>query len=74
MAERTNRSPRKARRLQEVLRDKRSLLILMQDNPDPDSIGAAAALRRIANATGDVSCSIAYGGTVGRGVRGGRGP
>jgi nanoRNase/pAp phosphatase (c-di-AMP/oligoRNAs hydrolase) len=48
------------------LHGKRSLLILMQDNPDPDSVAAAAALRRLANSLGDVQCSIAYGGVIGR--------
>jgi len=60
------KSGRKVERLLAVLRPARSLLIVMQDNPDPDSIASAAALRRIANLTGDVQCSIAYGGAVGR--------
>jgi nanoRNase/pAp phosphatase (c-di-AMP/oligoRNAs hydrolase) len=51
----------------ERLQGRRSLLIVMQDNPDPDSIASAAALRRIANHLGDVPCSIAYGGEIGRG-------
>ncbi len=38
----------------------------MQDNPDPDAIGAAVALKELANATAGVSCSLAYGGTIGR--------
>ena len=57
----------KLQRLLETLNGKRSLLIVMQDNPDPDSIASAAALRRLANVVGDVPCSIAYGGAVGRG-------
>jgi nanoRNase/pAp phosphatase (c-di-AMP/oligoRNAs hydrolase) len=57
----------KASALVELLRGKRSLLIVMQDNPDPDSIAAAAALRRIANTLSHVQCSIAYGGVIGRG-------
>lgn len=43
------------------------LLIVMQDHPDPDSIAAAVALRRLVNALTEVKCSIAHGGTVGRG-------
>ena len=39
----------------------------MQDNPDPDSIAAALALRKIANSLGNIKCTIAHGGTVGRG-------
>ena len=37
----------------------------MQNNPDPDSIGAAMALRCFANKIG-FSCSIVHGGSVGR--------
>jgi len=50
-----------------LLKDKSSLLIVMQDNPDPDSIAAAVALRRLANAVAGLKCSITHGGTVGRG-------
>jgi hypothetical protein len=62
-----SKSTTKAAGLLDLLRGKRSLLIVMQDNPDPDSIAAAAALRRIANTLTDVQCSIAYGGMIGRG-------
>jgi len=53
--------------LVKLMRDKSSLLIVMQDNPDPDSIAAAVALRRFANSVAGLKCSIAHGGTVGRG-------
>jgi nanoRNase/pAp phosphatase (c-di-AMP/oligoRNAs hydrolase) len=53
--------------LAELLKNKSSMLIVMQDNPDPDSIGAALALRRLAKAIAGLKCSIAHGGTVGRG-------
>jgi len=49
------------------MRGKSSLVIVMQDNPDPDSIAAAVALRKLANATAGLKCSIAHGGTIGRG-------
>lgn len=62
-----SRSGRKVERLLATLEGKRSLLIVMQDNPDPDSIASAAALRRLANLLRDVPCSIAYGGRIGRG-------
>jgi nanoRNase/pAp phosphatase (c-di-AMP/oligoRNAs hydrolase) len=39
----------------------------MQDNPDPDCIAAAVALRKLANSLANLQCSIACGGTVGRG-------
>jgi nanoRNase/pAp phosphatase (c-di-AMP/oligoRNAs hydrolase) len=54
------------RKLTKLLRRAKNLLIMMQDNPDPDSIASAVALRKLANSLGNVQCSIAYGGTVGR--------
>jgi len=54
-------------KLVKTMRDKTSLLIVMQDNPDPDSIAAAVALRKLANNIAGLKCSIAHGGTVGRG-------
>ena len=54
-------------KLVKLMRDKTSLLIVMQDNPDPDSIAAAVALRKLANSLAGLKCSIAHGGTVGRG-------
>jgi len=56
----------KLARLAALLKGKSSLLIVLQDNPDPDAIGAAVALRELANRTAGVSCSLAYGGTIGR--------
>jgi nanoRNase/pAp phosphatase (c-di-AMP/oligoRNAs hydrolase) len=58
---------RKLRKLREEFAGKTYLLIVMQDNPDPDSIAAAVALRKMANTLADLQCSIACGGTVGRG-------
>jgi nanoRNase/pAp phosphatase (c-di-AMP/oligoRNAs hydrolase) len=37
------------------------------DSPDPDSLAAAVALRKLANNLGNLQCSIVCGGTVGRG-------
>jgi nanoRNase/pAp phosphatase (c-di-AMP/oligoRNAs hydrolase) len=54
-------------KLVKLMRDKTSLLIVMQDNPDPDSIASAVALRKFANSVAGLKCSIAHGGTVGRG-------
>ena len=39
---------------------------MMQNNPDPDAIAAACALRELAKRNGGVSCRLAYGGTIGR--------
>jgi len=63
----TSKTRQRVERLIRLLKDKGSLLIVMQDNPDPDSIAAAVALRRFANSTAGVQCSIAHNGTVGRG-------
>jgi nanoRNase/pAp phosphatase (c-di-AMP/oligoRNAs hydrolase) len=54
-------------KLIQLLKGKEYLLIVMQDNPDPDSIASAVGLRRFANITSDVQCSITHSGTVGRG-------
>ena len=63
---RDTKTQERVRKLLDLLRNKRSLLIVMQDNPDPDSIASAAALRRLAHAAGDVHCTISYGGVIGR--------
>jgi len=42
------------------------MLIAMQDNPDPDAIASAAALRALANTMAGTRCYIAHGGIVGR--------
>ncbi len=42
------------------------MLIAIQDNPDPDAIASAVALRKLANTLSNIQCSIAHGGTVGR--------
>jgi len=54
------------RRIKELLAGKTTMLIIMQDNPDPDAIAAAVALRKLVNTLSTVQCSIAHGGTVGR--------
>ncbi len=43
-----------------------SLLIVLQNNPDPDSIAAAMALRYLANKFGGINCTLAHGGSIGR--------
>lgn len=53
--------------LKAVLESHKTMLIVMQDNPDPDSIAAAVALRKLANTLAEVQCSIAHSGSVGRG-------
>jgi nanoRNase/pAp phosphatase (c-di-AMP/oligoRNAs hydrolase) len=57
----------KVQRLTELFTDKAYLLVVMQDNPDPDSLAAAMAVRRLAKSLANINVSIACGGTVGRG-------
>lgn len=61
-----DKSTKKVSTLKKIFEGKSSLLIVMQNNPDPDSIAAALALRLLANKTASLSCSIAHGGSVGR--------
>jgi len=56
----------KFEKLSAVLRGKHDMLIVLQDNPDPDAIASAAALKELANQRFDVACSVAHGGVVGR--------
>jgi len=57
----------KVQRLTEMFAGKAYLLVVMQDNPDPDSLAAAMALRKLARSLANLNVSIACGGTVGRG-------
>jgi nanoRNase/pAp phosphatase (c-di-AMP/oligoRNAs hydrolase) len=53
-------------RLTRVLEGARSMLIIVQNTPDPDAIAAAAALREIANVRHEIACSIGHSGAVWR--------
>jgi nanoRNase/pAp phosphatase (c-di-AMP/oligoRNAs hydrolase) len=53
-------------RLDAVLEGARSMLIIVQNTPDPDAIAAAAALRELANERHDIACSIGHTGAVWR--------
>lgn len=71
MAEKTQKTLKektesKLVQLKAVLEGHKTMLIVMQDNPDPDSIAAAVALRKLANTLAQIQCSIVHGGTVGR--------
>ena len=60
------RSSARLEKLRLILEGATTLLIVMQNNPDPDAIAAAAALREIANELEGIACSLTHGGTVGR--------
>jgi nanoRNase/pAp phosphatase (c-di-AMP/oligoRNAs hydrolase) len=53
-------------RLRSLLEGAKTMLIVVQNNPDPDALAAAAALREIANQLHGISCSVAHSGAVGR--------
>ncbi len=59
-------SEEKLRKLSEILRTGKSMLVVLQDNPDPDAIATAVGLRELANKLFDIPCSITCGGSVGR--------
>lgn len=63
----TAKTTERIEKLRQFLTGASNLLIIMQDNPDPDAVAAAAALRRLSNNLASVQCSIAHSGTIGRG-------
>lgn len=50
----------------EALRGRRSAVIQTHDNPDPDCIGSAVALRYLIERYAGIPVTVAHGGTVGR--------
>ena len=62
----TAKTQRNLTKLAAVLDGAKSLLIVLQNNPDPDAIAAAMALRRLAHHLAGLSASIAHAGEVGR--------
>jgi nanoRNase/pAp phosphatase (c-di-AMP/oligoRNAs hydrolase) len=62
----TEKTHLKFNKLIELIGQHSRMLIVLQDNPDPDAIAAASALRKIANSLTKIKCSIAHGGTIGR--------
>ncbi|NLV24476.1 MAG: phosphoesterase [Deltaproteobacteria bacterium] len=61
------RSKRISSQLVEGLRGKGRVLILSHDNPDPDSLAAAMALKHFIVIKTGQQCVVAYGGIIGRG-------
>lgn len=63
---RTNDALKRLAKLDAALSGAKTMLIVLQNSPDPDAIGAAMALREIANVRHGISCSVAHAGTIGR--------
>jgi nanoRNase/pAp phosphatase (c-di-AMP/oligoRNAs hydrolase) len=61
-----NETRSKLKKLKALWARGESLLIVMQNNPDPDAIAAACALRELAYKAAGLNCRFAYGGTIGR--------
>ncbi|MEW6536012.1 MAG: DHH family phosphoesterase [Candidatus Auribacterota bacterium] len=56
----------KIRELQNILSSKKSVVILMHDNPDPDAIASAWALHHLLKRRFGVNSIISYGGIIAR--------
>lgn len=61
------RSRERAEQLVEWVRGKGRILIVAHDNPDPDSLAAAFALRHLFLVKTGQEATIAFGGVIGRG-------
>ena len=59
-------TPRKFKRLREVFEGHATMLIVLQDFPDPDAIAAASALKELGRKLGAIQTSLACSGLVGR--------
>lgn len=62
-----DRSRERAGQLVEWVRGKGRILIVAHDNPDPDSLAAAFALRHLLLVKTGQEATIAFGGVIGRG-------
>ncbi len=63
----TGKNTQKLQKLLPLLREcGRRLLIVVQDQPDPDAIAAALGLKYLANSLAGCICTVACGGEVGR--------
>jgi len=57
---------RKLRSLLKLLSDKKRILIVSHDNPDPDTLASALALRHLIHKKLDLEATIGYTGIIGR--------
>lgn len=61
-----SRRPPKLQALLDTVGGRSPVLVLTHDNPDPDALASAAALRALLQQRAQVQCDIAYGGRIGR--------
>ena len=62
----TSQTRRKLTRLVPLIEPADTLLVVLQDSPDPDAIASAGALRTLARSITDITCTVVHGGVVGR--------
>ncbi len=53
-------------RLDEIMKDSEHLLIIVHNNPDPDALASAMALKYLIEKRNEKQVSITYGGNIGR--------
>ncbi len=63
---RATATAKKVGRLLESLKDKRQILVVSHDNPDPDTMASAFALRALLHEKLKASITIAFSGIIGR--------
>lgn len=63
---RDRKNAARLKRIMDVMSGRKSMLIVLQDFPDPDAVAAAAALKELSRMAGIMTVSIACGGVVGR--------
>jgi nanoRNase/pAp phosphatase (c-di-AMP/oligoRNAs hydrolase) len=61
-----DRTALKLRLFTQMIADKKSLLIVLQDYPDPDALASAAALRALVHKLGNLNTTVTSGGPLGR--------
>jgi nanoRNase/pAp phosphatase (c-di-AMP/oligoRNAs hydrolase) len=66
MDEKENRIIKLLNEFDMILENKKHLLVVVHNNPDPDAIASAVALGYLAEKRWNIEASIAFGGTVGR--------
>jgi nanoRNase/pAp phosphatase (c-di-AMP/oligoRNAs hydrolase) len=59
-----DQTQKKLKQLRRVLNHNATMLIVLQDNPDPDALASAVAMRKLANTLNDIQCSITSGGAI----------